>query len=575
MPFRQSQGRKGGTAPPSRPGPHPSLIRTMAPERQKPTGRNGDYRIGIEHLLEITDREYGHIPSRLKELCADMVELYQGNWPTREACQVGYHTIEHAFDVALAAARMIAGWNKVNPERKIPEDFFLGGMAAALFHDAGYLKDKGDTEGRGGKFTFGHVERSAELARRYLAGHQWPPRLTGLAPQIIAITEFNDEPRLAGMFAEPAAETVARMVATADLVAQMADVDYLQSIRDLFEEFQEAYEFEGRDALQQRGIHVFGSLQEILDGTIPFYENFVLPRLQQLGRMDQYLIAFFDEGRNPYLENIAANLSGQLLDKRVQWRRLGDILQELGFATDRQIEEALNRQKVQKSTAPAQQATPPLRQRLLAWMDSQGGCRCLGDILMEMKIIEPAVLREGLLTQMLPAAILEGLSREELLALLRISMLLPNICKGRWIMEQVQEMINGMLACEAGSILLANPEQQEMVVVVQAGPRRHVQGRFLPLDKGLSGWVYRHGQPASLDDAIGDERYNGELDQRIDLEIKSILAVPIYMNGECIGVMEVFNKRSGNFDDHDMDVLTMLANVIATTLDCLLRPPQE
>ena len=554
-------------------GPHPFLIPTMAPDRQEVPASSGEERIALDHLLGIAAREYGHSPPLLRELCTDVVDLYQGRWPSREACQVGYHTIRHACDVALAAARMIAGWNRVNPERQIPGELFLGGVAAALFHDAGYLKDKGDTDGRGGKFTYSHVARSAELARRYLADHHWPARLVELAPRIIGVTEFHDKPRLSG-FGDQAAETVARMVATADLVAQMADVDYMQSIRDLYEEFQEAYEHEGRENLEQRGIKIFNSLQEVLDGTIPFYEHFVLPRLQQLGRMDQYLIAFFGEGRNPYLENIAANLSGQLLDKRVQWRRLGDILQELGFASGQEIEAALARQKVQKGTAPEQAGATPFRQRLLAWMESQGGCRCLGDILMEMSIIEPAVLRQGLLTQMLPGALLEELSREEMLALLRISMLLPNICKGRWILEQVQEMINSMLACEAGSILLADPERQQMVVLVQAGPRRHVQGPGLPLDKGLSGWVYRHGQPISLADAIADERYNGELDRRIDLETGSILAVPVHLNGECVGVMEAFNKRGGSFNAHDMDVLAMLANVIATTLDCVLKPAE-
>jgi GAF domain-containing protein len=139
----------------------------------------------------------------------------------------------------------------------------------------------------------------------------------------------------------------------------------------------------------------------------------------------------------------------------------------------------------------------------------------------------------------------------------------------------VQEMVNEMLDCEAGSFLLANPEQQEMVTIVQAGSRLSQMGRTIPLDKGLAGWVYRHRQPVSLADALRDERYNGELDHRIDLEITSILAVPVYMNGECIGVMETFNKRSGDFSSHDMELLTMLANLIATTLDCVLRPPRE
>jgi hypothetical protein len=542
---------------------------------KKSTTTSIHHQVSIDNLLEIAAREYDRASILLQNLCADVLDLYGGRWPAYEACQVGYHTVDHAFDVALATARMIAGWNKVHRDRQIQEELFLSGMAAALLHDAGYLKDRGDREGRGGKYTFRHVERSALLARAYLVDKKWPASLVELTPRIISVTEFQKKPDLAGQFAEPLAEVVACMAATADLVAQMADVDYMQSIKELHEEFKEAYDFDGRENLRSQGIHVFASLEEILDGTISFYENFVLPRLQQLGRMDQYLIAFFEEGRNPYLENIAANLSGQFMDKRVQWRRLGDILQELGVVTPQQIEEALARQKVQKSTQSQQPSTPPFRHRMLAWLESQSGCRCLGDILMEMKVLAPSLLREGLLAQILPTAILQSLSRTELLALLRIAMLLPNICKGPWVIEQVQEMVNEMLDCEAGSILLANPEQQEMVVIVQAGPRINLHGRSIPLDKGLPGWVHRHRQPVTLADVLRDERYNGELDHRIGMEVKSILAVPVYMNGECIGVMESYNKKKGNFNDHDIDVLTMLANVIATTLDCMLRPSQE
>lgn len=531
------------------------------------------HRVSIDNLFDIAAREYGEVPERLRDLCSDVLDLYEGRWPDFEGCQIGYHTVGHALDVVLATARMVAGWNKMNPDRKIPGEIFLGAIAAAFLHDSGYLKNKGDLEGRGGKFTFNHVERSRILARQYLIDKKWPAPLVDLASRIILITEFNKYPDL-GLFTDPASRAIACMVATADLVAQMADVDYMQSIKDLHEEFLEAYEFEGRDSLRQRGIHVFGSLQEVLDGTILFYENFVLPRLALLGRMDQYLIAFFEEGRNPYLENIAANLSGQLMNKRVQWRRLGDILQELGVVTSQQIEEALVRQRARKNTH-ADELSVPLAERLLAWMDTRSGCQCLGDFLMEMDVIAPSPLREGLLAQVLPPVVLQSLSRNELLALLRITMLLPNICKGQWILEQILEMMTEMLECEAGSFLLANPGQQEMVVIAQTGPGRHSQWRNIPLDKGLSGWVHRHRQPITLADVLGDERYNVELDHRIGLEVRSILAVPVFMNGESIGVMEVFNKREGGFDVHDMDVLTMLANVIATTLDCVIRLPRR
>ncbi len=81
------------------------------------------------------------MPGRLDELLGDACALYDGKWEAYQQCLVGYHTFTHALDVSLAAGRMIAGWNRQH-EEKIGEELLLAALAAALFHDAGYLKDK-------------------------------------------------------------------------------------------------------------------------------------------------------------------------------------------------------------------------------------------------------------------------------------------------------------------------------------------------------------------------------------------------------------------------------------------------
>ncbi len=368
---------------------------------------------------------------------------------------------------------------------------------------------------------------------------------------------------------------MARIVATADLVAQMADVDYMQHINDLYEEQKEAYKFEDIGDLERRGIRIFASAQEMIDGTIDFYDQFVLPRLQQLGRMDQYLVAFFGDGRNPYLENIAANLSTNLMDKNIRWRRLGDILEELGLVTSTQLKKALEKQQNQKENGRHKSSDASFRERLLEWMeDSKFSDKCLGDILMDMKIISPPVLRKGLLHQMLPANMVDTLTRKELLFLLQISLLLQSIGRGPWLFDQILEMTNELLDCEGSSILLANPESQEMLIAIPTGPNKDfLDGRTMPADKGLAGWVFSHGQPAVVSNVNQDERFDSEIDRntRFEFETRSVMAVPLHINGELIGVMEVINKSDDNFTQRDMDILTMLANVIAVSLDSLFR----
>jgi hypothetical protein len=302
-----------------------------------------------------------------------------------------------------------------------------------------------------------------------------------------------------------------------------------------------------------------------------------MPRLQALGRMDQYLVSFFGGGRNPYLENITANLSGQLLDQRSRWRRLGDILEDLGLVSKEQIESALQMQRSSRSANPRRKKTAglSLRERLRTWMDgTQFNERCLGELLMDMNVIDPTVLRQGLLQQIMPPSLIDKFTRAELLFFLEISLLLQNIGRGPWLFGQILEMTNELLICEASYILLANPENQEMLIAIPTGPNKEqYDGRVIPADKGLAGWVFSHGLPAIVNNVHQDDRFDSEIDSKVrqGFDTHSVLAVPLHINGELIGVMEVINKQSGEFSNHDMDILTMLANLIAVCLDSAFR----
>ena len=536
-----------------------------------PEGIKDSQKITIELISDICSQEYGRTPDLLGNLLVDLVALYDGHWQAYEACQVGYHNLDHALDVALAVARMVAGWNKINKESPVSEDIFLIAMAAAFFHDSGYIKDKGDALGAGGKFTFTHVERSMEIAGRYLVEKNWPEHSVETVPQIISQTDFYIKPDFSGMFSESMVEVVAKMVASADLVAQMADVEYMPRINCLFEEFQESYEVETPQALAARGIKVFKSASEIVNGTKAFYEEYVLPRLKEFDQMDNYLIAFFGEDRNPYLESIAANLSGKLIDSRTQWRLLGEVLEQQGGVSHEQIQYAISQQQRLDSKDDKKSLISEISRKLLERMNQKFSSERLGEILMEMEAIDPVALCQGLLSQILPAELLDELSRDELVFLLSVSMLLQNYQKGSRVFNHILEMTNNLLACEASSILLADNDAGEIVIALPTGPHRaDIEGRRLPIDKGLAGWVYKHGQPVSLKNVRLDSRFDEEIDSITHFRTRSMLAVPLHVNGEWIGVIELLNKFDDNFTEHDMDILTSLVNVVGSALGSTL-----
>jgi len=529
------------------------------------------HQAAIDIIHAVSREEYGQVPERLRHLLQDVAALYDGRWPGYEACAVPYHNFGHALAAAETLARMAAGWNRSPNHDRFPEELFLCGIVAALFHDAGYIKDRGDREGLGGKYTFTHVRRSMEMAGRYLTETGWPTRSRTLVPAMISLTDYHQEPDAEALFQEPLELTMARMIPTADLVAQMADNTYLPRLEDLFLEFQEGYEHEGPDTLQQHGTPVYHSAGELKDGVVTFYEEFVAPRLRRYGHLDRYLTVYFGEGRNPYHESIAANLSSQLLDLGGQWRRLGEILIDLGLVSGEQIDTALS-QQTKNQPPTSEPLVTAVKSGLLPWMEHLTSRKCLGGILMDMEAITPAALAKGLMQQMLPDTLIAQLNRRELSTLVRLSMLLQNINKGPWILHEALELVNGLMACEASSILLARPGSDELIILLPTGLRRHaLQGQVLSADKGLAGWVYRNNQPAMVVNVLTDSRFDQDVDLRFNFETRSLLAVPLRVNGVCVGVIEAINKKSDSFTEHDMHILITLANMVSAALMSIIN----
>jgi GAF domain-containing protein len=181
--------------------------------------------------------------------------------------------------------------------------------------------------------------------------------------------------------------------------------------------------------------------------------------------------------------------------------------------------------------------------------------------------VNPGTLARGLLAQILPESLCDGLAGGQLLLLLRAAILLQNIDRGPSILGGIMEMLNQTLDCEASSILLADPAEREMLIVLPTGwMKKTVLGRGMALDKGLAGWVYRNGQPAMVNNAAADQRFHGGLDRDTGFVTRSVLAVPLFVRGECIGALEALNTRHDNFSDSDRNLLFLFANLMGNAM---------
>jgi eukaryotic-like serine/threonine-protein kinase len=89
----------------------------------------------------------------------------------------------------------------------------------------------------------------------------------------------------------------------------------------------------------------------------------------------------------------------------------------------------------------------------------------------------------------------------------------------------------------------------------------------VPLGTGISGMVALTGETIVLDDPYSDPRFNPDVDKRTGYRTRNLLTMPVKSGkGTILGVFQLLNKRQGNFDRGDVELLTTLAASAAVAL---------
>jgi hypothetical protein len=251
----------------------------------------------------------------VERLFADFARLYRGEYPGFFACDTEYHDIQHVLDVTLAAVRLIDGYEagqQVNatladqPAEQLGPELAIVGVAVALFHDAGYIRRKGDTRHLfGAEYTKIHVSRSARFLAEYLPTIGLPGAAP-IAAKLVHYTGYEFKPEHIDL-ALAKQRVLGTLIGSADVMAQMADRAYLEKCRDrLYGEFELGGMTRVRDASGAERV-LYASPADLLKQTPDFIRRTVAERLEHLfGGVYRYFAVHFG-GRNLYFEAIERN----------------------------------------------------------------------------------------------------------------------------------------------------------------------------------------------------------------------------------------------------------------------------
>ncbi len=244
----------------------------------------------------------------IEKIFTDVNDLYDGKKQGFLKCDTNYHDFPHVLGVIPPFIGIIDGWNKSGNKPKISKQIFDLGIIGVLLHDAGYIKSSDDVEGTGAKYTFVHISRSNNFVEYLLSQYDFTKNditsvqnmimCTGVKMDITKIHFNSEEERVAGY-----------ALGTSDIIGQMSANDYPEKLPALYSEFEEAYNYEGREKLHEQGTVIFDSVEDLIRQTPHFYEVIIAERLKTLGEMYKYLTYHFKDSRNYYIEAIEKNIN--------------------------------------------------------------------------------------------------------------------------------------------------------------------------------------------------------------------------------------------------------------------------
>jgi sigma-B regulation protein RsbU (phosphoserine phosphatase) len=118
--------------------------------------------------------------------------------------------------------------------------------------------------------------------------------------------------------------------------------------------------------------------------------------------------------------------------------------------------------------------------------------------------------------------------------------------------------VRQFLDAEASSLFLI--EDDSLVCRACSGPI-DITGLRLDIDHGIVGKTVRNKQPQMVRDAQADPDFAQEVDAATGFVTRSILSVPLRVQDEVLGVLQLINRARGDglFEHRDMELLKALA----------------
>jgi PAS domain S-box-containing protein len=155
--------------------------------------------------------------------------------------------------------------------------------------------------------------------------------------------------------------------------------------------------------------------------------------------------------------------------------------------------------------------------------------------------------------------------------IMRISAALPEYTDLEELMNYITREIKELLNTEGAVVLLYDEIKEDLFFLGASYDDSDTQERAkefrFTLDEVFAGKVMKTGQAEVVNDAALLLKTYPKKDKKLGYQTRNIMGVPIRSDGRIIGVLCAINKKENQFDDNDMELMTMIGGTAAISIE--------
>ena len=166
-----------------------------------------------------------------------------------------------------------------------------------------------------------------------------------------------------------------------------------------------------------------------------------------------------------------------------------------------------------------------------------------------------------------------ALSQPDLAALVELAPELAEDTSLTSLLERLLGQAVKLTASASGTVYLYDDQRRKLYVAHAVGPAAAVvlakygaAGEGIPIVGSKAGGVFASGEPIVINEIAHDPEHYKAVDQATARPTSSMIAVPLVVAGERIGVVQLLNRADGPYTDYEIVLLAKFANLAAVAV---------